>query len=71
MNEIWKELRRVRFKIPCFLFEMQVPGFIWSNIILGIIAYHLHDFLCSEMWMIRFFPRYLEDKIVVSQEWEE
>jgi len=62
MNEIRKILERVGYKIPCFLFEMQAPRFVWSNLVLGAIAYHLHDFLCPEMWMIRFFPRYLEQE---------
>lgn len=60
MSDIWKTFKRVKFKIPCFLFEMQAPSFVWNSLTLGIIAYRLHHFLCPEIWMLRFFPKYLD-----------
>lgn len=51
--------KRIGFwKIPCICFEFQTPEFVWKH--LGWFAYYLHDLLCPEMWMIRFFPRYLD-----------
>lgn len=61
LNEMsyWKLLKRMRFSISCFLFEIQKPDFIWNSLVLGMTAYRIHDFLCPEMWMIRVFPNYL------------
>jgi hypothetical protein len=55
----WELLKRFRFQIPCILFELQRPEFVWDSRILAMTAYCLHDFLCPEMWMIKVFPNYL------------
>lgn len=63
MNETYVQtLRRVNFKLPCFLFEQQFPHLVWDSSVLGRIAYRLHDLLCPEMWMIRLFPRWLDEE---------
>ena len=46
-------LKRLKYKLPCFFFEMQIPHFIWNNGIFGLWVYALHDLLCPEEWLIR------------------
>jgi hypothetical protein len=55
----WNFLKRFRFSIPCIMFELQGPDIIWNGRIRACIAYHLHDFLCPEMWMVRINSKYL------------
>lgn len=71
MSETYLQtLRRVKFKIPCFMFEQQIPHFIWDSQMYGYIAYKLHDLLCPEMWMIKIFPRWLDGKEVSDKDLE-
>ena len=33
----------------CYLFEYQIPHFIWSHWLLAQIIYHLHDMTCPDL----------------------